>query len=62
MWRKSTYSATGGNQSVCIKLANLARHLGIRDSKDSHRPHPLPAPATAADLAFAINLGEPDLI
>jgi hypothetical protein len=36
-WRKSSYSSSeGGN---CVEVADLPRHVAVRDSKDPYGPH-----------------------
>ncbi|MCP2338901.1 DUF397 domain-containing protein [Actinomadura rupiterrae] len=45
VWRKSTYSGTGGSQSDCVEVAKLARNLGIRDSKNADGPRLVLTPA-----------------
>jgi hypothetical protein len=60
VWRKSTYSGTGGSQSDCVEVAALARNIGVRDSKDPHGPK-LGLPTTSfRDLVTAIKHGEHD--
>ncbi|WP_106397844.1 DUF397 domain-containing protein [Actinocorallia populi] len=36
IWRKSTHS--GGNSGQCVEVAALPGTVGIRDSKNPHRP------------------------
>ncbi|MCP2343566.1 DUF397 domain-containing protein [Actinomadura rupiterrae] len=36
LWRKSSYSAGGGDD--CVEVADLGRAIGLRDSKDPHGP------------------------
>jgi hypothetical protein len=33
VWRKSSRSGTGGNQSDCVEVAALTSTVGVRDSK-----------------------------
>jgi len=35
-WRKSTHS--GGDSGQCVEIAALPTVIGIRDSKNTHRP------------------------
>ncbi|MFF0446666.1 DUF397 domain-containing protein [Streptomyces sp. NPDC004609] len=35
-WRKSSYSSDAGG--TCVEVANLAPHIGIRDSKHKQGP------------------------
>ena len=35
-WRKSTYSANGGN--TCVEVGNVVRAVAVRDSKDPDGP------------------------
>jgi hypothetical protein len=42
-WRKSTYSGNGGN---CVEVANGARTVAVRDSKDSEGPRLAVSPAS----------------
>ncbi|GAA2725645.1 DUF397 domain-containing protein [Actinocorallia aurantiaca] len=35
-WRKSTHS--GGDSGQCVEIAALPAAIGIRDSKNTHRP------------------------
>ena len=37
VWRKSTYS--GGVNTTCVEVAEMARGLAVRDSKDLSGPH-----------------------
>lgn len=34
IWRKSSYSGAGGEQSDCVEAAELGGVVGIRDSKN----------------------------
>ncbi|MEO3786353.1 DUF397 domain-containing protein [Actinocorallia sp. B10E7] len=36
VWRKSTHS--GGDSGQCVEVAALPGVVGIRDSKNTHRP------------------------
>ncbi|MGH3391589.1 MAG: DUF397 domain-containing protein [Actinomadura sp.] len=36
VWRKSSRSGT--EQSTCVEVAELAGHIGVRDSKDPDGP------------------------
>ncbi|GAA4224184.1 DUF397 domain-containing protein [Actinomadura meridiana] len=61
VWRKSTYSGTGGSQSDCVEVAALARNIGVRDSKNPEGPGVALPPQTFRDLVGAIKRGDYDV-
>jgi hypothetical protein len=42
-WRKPSYSGNGGGN--CVEVANAARTVGVRDSKDPEGPRLAVSPA-----------------
>ncbi|WP_019631751.1 DUF397 domain-containing protein [Actinomadura atramentaria] len=39
VWRKSSFSGTGGSQSDCVELACVLRNIAVRDSKNPQLGH-----------------------
>ncbi|WP_433143902.1 DUF397 domain-containing protein [Actinomadura nitritigenes] len=58
-WRKSSRSATSDNTS-CVEIAQLARNIGVRDSKDPAGPKIALQPAGFRVLLDAVKRGEHD--
>ncbi|MFI1825112.1 DUF397 domain-containing protein [Streptomyces sp. NPDC020412] len=51
-WFKSSYS--GGTGNSCVEVADLATHIGIRDSKVAHGPALLvPTAAWSSFVTYA---------
>ncbi|MQY07336.1 DUF397 domain-containing protein [Actinomadura macrotermitis] len=58
-WRKSSRSGTSGGD--CVEVANLARNIGVRDSKNPDGPK-LALPSVGfRELVAAIKRGDHDL-
>ncbi|GAA0282916.1 DUF397 domain-containing protein [Actinomadura nitritigenes] len=59
-WRKSSRSATSDNTN-CVEVAQLARNIGVRDSKDPAGPKIALPSAGFRALVDAVKRGEHDL-
>ncbi|WP_433143908.1 DUF397 domain-containing protein [Actinomadura nitritigenes] len=59
-WRKSSRSATSDNTN-CVEVAQLARNIGVRDSKDPAGPKIALPFAEFRALVDAVKRGEHDL-
>lgn len=58
-WRKSSYSGHSGGD--CVEVADLARMVGVRDSKDSEGPELAFSPAAWEAFTGGIKSGAHDL-
>jgi hypothetical protein len=59
-WRKSSRSATSDNTN-CVEVAQLARSIGVRDSKDPAGPKIALPSAKFRALVDAVKHGDYDL-
>lgn len=61
VWRKSTYSGTGGSQSDCVEVAALTRNIGVRDSKNPDGPRLALSVLSFRSLVRDVKAGNLDL-
>jgi hypothetical protein len=58
-WRKSSHS--GGNSGQCVEVADAARVVGIRDSKNPAGPHLAVDRSAFRSLVQHVKAGDLDL-
>lgn len=61
VWRKSTYSGTGGSQSDCVEVAALTRNIGVRDSKNPDGPNLALSPDSFRSFVREVKAGDLDI-
>ncbi|MFD0692183.1 DUF397 domain-containing protein [Actinomadura fibrosa] len=61
VWRKSSRSGSTSGQSDCVEVAQLARNIGVRDSKRPRGAHLLLAASAWHAFARDVKSGQHDL-